>query len=192
MAVADHPRCGVCWQMSDDTRCGECAHHQPGFTAARSAYVFGGPVRDLVHALKYDGLAAVAPEMAAAMSNLLRDWGREVDAIVPVPMAGFRQRQRGYNQAALLAREIGRATGIRVASKALSRRPGASQVDQIDREARRVNVLTAFAPGRRAATGTVLLVDDVMTTGATLHACARVLKSEGAERVYGLTFARES
>lgn len=178
--------------MSEATRCGECAHRPPAFTAVRAAYVFGGPARDLVHALKYDGISAVAPEMAAAMSKLLLEWSPEVDVIVPVPMAGVRQRQRGYNQALLLAREIGRGTGISVAAKALSRRPGVSQIEQIDEEARRRNALKAFAPSRGAVTGTVLLVDDVMTTGATLDACARVLKSVGAERVYGLTFARES
>jgi ComF family protein len=154
--------------------------------------VFGGPARDLVHALKYDGLSAVAPLMAQGMTERLQAWAPEVDAVVPVPVAGVRKRRRGYNQAELLAREISRATGVRVVGAAISRRPGPSQIEQPDEDARRKNAREAFAPGRTSVSGAVLLVDDVMTTGATLDACARVLKSAGAERVYGLTFARES
>ncbi|RLC54704.1 MAG: hypothetical protein DRI30_08735, partial [Chloroflexi bacterium] len=100
--------------------------------------------------------------------------------------------RRGYNQSQLLASEIGRFAGIPVAGRALVRRAGESQVEQPDEAARRANVKDAFAAGREPATGCVLLVDDTMTTGATLDACARVLKSAGADRVYGLTFARES
>jgi len=192
MVRAEHPRCGVCWQPSVDSRCQQCRHEQPAFTAVRSVYAFGGPARDLVHALKYNGLSAVAPLMGEEMAALLLDWNPGVSTIVPVPMGGSRERRRGYNQSALLAREIGRFTGITVAGRALVRRPGPSQVEQPDEAARRANAQEAFAAGRKSVSGGVLLVDDAMTTGATLDACASVLKSAGADRVYGLTFARES
>jgi len=192
MVRAEHPRCGVCWQPSADTRCQQCGHEQPAFTAVRAVYSFGGPARDLVHALKYSGVSAVAPLMGEEMADLLLRWAPDVSTIVPVPMAGSRQRRRGYNQSDLLAREIGRLTGIPVAGRALVHRAGPSQVEQPDEVARRANVRDAFAVGREPFSNSVLLVDDAMTTGATLDACARVLKSEGADRVYGLTFARES
>ncbi|MCH7483691.1 MAG: ComF family protein [Chloroflexi bacterium] len=192
MVRAERPRCGVCWQPSADSRCQHCRHEQPAFTAVRSVFAFGGPVRDLIHALKYSGLSAVAPLMGEDMASLLLDWGPGVSTIVPVPMGGSRQRRRGYNQSELLAREIGRSTGIPVAGRVLVRLAGPSQVEQPDEAARRANVKDAFAAGREPVGDRVLLVDDTMTTGATLDACARVLRSAGADRVYGLTFARES
>ena len=191
MVRAEHPRCGVCWKLSADSRCQHCRHGQPAFTAVRAVYAFGGPARDLIHALKYSGVSAVAPLMGEDMAGLLLHWAPGVSAIVPVPMAGLRQRRRGYNQSELLAREIGRFTAIPVATRAIVRRAGPSQVEQPDEAARRANVKDAFAAGRGPVGDSVLLVDDTMTTGATLDACARVLKSAGAERVYGLTFARE-
>ncbi len=192
MVRAEHPRCGVCWQPSADSRCQHCRPEQPAFTAIRSVYAFGGPARDLIHALKYSGVSAVAPQMGEEMAALLLRWEPGVSTIVPVPMGGSRERRRGYNQSALLAREIGRFTGIPVARRALVRRPGPSQVEQPDEAARRANAKNAFAAGRKPVSDDVLLVDDTMTTGATLDACARILKSVGADRVYGLTFARES
>jgi len=192
MTQARHPRCDVCWQPGADSLCARCRHEPPAFTSVRSVYPYGGPARDLVHALKYSGVSAVAPVMAIEMAESLLDWKPEVTVIVPVPMAGFRRRRRGYNQAELLAREVGRRAGIPVAVRALSRRAGPSQVEQPDEAARRANAREAFAAGRERVIGEVLLIDDVMTTGATLDACASVLKSAGAERVYGLTFARES
>ena len=192
MVRAVHPRCGICWQPSADSRCQQCRHEQPAFTAVRSVYAYGGPARDLIHALKYSGVSAVAPLMGEQMAGLLQHWAPGVSAIVPVPMGGSRERRRGYNQSMLLAREMGRFTDIPVAGRALVRRAGPSQVEQPDEAARRANVKGAFAAGRVAVSDSVLLVDDAMTTGATLDACARVLKSAGAARVYGLTFARES
>jgi len=189
---AEHPRCGVCWQPSADRRCQHCQHEQPAFTAVRSVYAYGGPARDLIHALKYSGVSAVAPLMGEEMAGLLLHWGPGVSAVVPVPMAGSRRRRRGYNQSELLAREIGRFAGMPVARRALVRRAGPSQVEQPDEAARRANMSDAFAAGREPVGDCVLLVDDTMTTGATLDACARVLRSAGADRIYGLTFARES
>ena len=192
MVRAQHPRCGVCWQPSADTRCEVCRHAEPAFTAVRSVYDFSGPARALVHALKFGGVSALAPEMAVQMSELLRGWRPDVSAIVPVPMAGVRKRKRGYNQSELLAREIGRLTGVPVITSAVVRLAGPAQVEQPDADARRRNARGAFRAGRAKLAGDVLIVDDVTTTGATLDACSRALQSAGADRVFGLTFARES
>jgi ComF family protein len=192
LTKASHPRCGTCWQPSRDSRCAQCREDQPAFTAVRSAFVFGGPARDLVHALKYDGVSAVAPLMAAPMAELLLEWDPPANAIAAVPMAGSRQRRRGFNQADLLAREISRRAGLPLVRDILRRRPGPSQVEQPDRHARTENVRDAFRPGRATPRDGVLLIDDSMTSGATLDACARVLKTAGWGRVYALTFARES
>ncbi|HUF54874.1 MAG TPA: ComF family protein [Dehalococcoidia bacterium] len=191
MQPANGERCGVCWQPSLSF-CEACSEGAPTFEAARSAYAFEGPARDLVHALKYRGVAAVAPIMADAMTGRLADWEIDVDGIVAVPMAGTRQRRRGYNQAEMLAREISRATAIPLVEGIIRRRAGESQVDQPGKQARWRNAARAYEARRKRSPRSVLLVDDAMTTGATLDACARVLRAVGAQRIYGLTFARES
>ncbi len=207
MSKAEPPRCPVCWmpvlrvvegpvlsavggpQAADV--CARCHHSRPAFQAARAAFVYEGAARQAVHALKYDGVSALAGEMALSMAELLLQWNPPVSAIVPVPLAGGRRRMRGYNQSELLAREISRLTGLPLARRALIRRRSTPpQARQPDEETRRRNVANAFQPGRPVAAG-VLLVDDVITTGATLDACGRVLRDSGAAPVFVLTFARE-
>ena len=195
-AEALPPRCDVCWMPAERpgtaAACSRCRAGQPAFRAARSAFVYEGAAREAVHALKYDGVSSLARPMAHLMFERLVDWKPPVDALAPVPLAGRRRRTRGYNQSELLARELARLTGLRLERRALVRqRAGAPQVGQPDEEARRRNVSGAFAPGPVSVKGSVLLIDDVLTTGATLDACARVLLGGGAEAVFALTFARE-
>ena len=127
------------------------------------------------------------------MAAYLKTEELPVDLVVPVPLFGRRQRLRGYNQSALLARELARLDGLPLAVRALSRRRDTPpQARSVDAETRRRNVAGAFAADRRQVEGRrVLLVDDVMTTGATLDACAQALRQGGAASVWALTFARE-
>ena len=192
IARAEAPRCDHCWSPDEGAKCESCRHRPPAFRAARSAFVYEGPARDAVLALKFHGLAAIAKTMAVPMAERLVAWDPPVSAIVPVPLAPSRRRARGYNQSDLLAREIARIAGLPVEAGAVVRRRATPpQVGQPDWEARRENVARAFAPGRRPLDGGVLLIDDVITTGATLDACARVLLGTGAGPVFALTFARE-
>lgn len=193
MAKAGPPRCPVCWHLVEQGgRCRDCARGGLALEGARSAFIYDGPAREAVHALKFHGVSAAATLMGQAMAETLLDWSPPVDVIVPVPLAGRRQRLRGYNQSELLAREVARAAGLRRERRALVRRRTTEpQARQPDEEARHWNVTGAFGAGRRIPAGGVLLIDDVMTTGATLDACARVLRDAGCRRVYALTFARE-
>lgn len=192
VSLAGPPRCNICWTPEGERICETCRYRRPAFTAARSAFVYDGPAREAVLALKFEGLAAIAKTMAVPMAERLLEWGPEVQVIVPVPLAGSRRRSRGYNQSELLAREVARLSGLPLVTGALERRRATpSQVRQSDWEARRENVAEAFAAGRRRVECGVLLVDDVITTGATLDACARVLLSDGSGPVFALTFARE-
>lgn len=109
-----------------------------------------------------------------------------------MPLAVGRKRRRGYDQAELLGMELARATGIRCEPRALRRRGStAPQTEQPNPAARRRNVAGAFVRGSKSVSGGVLLVDDVVTTGSTLDACASVLLEEGSGPVYAVTFARE-
>jgi ComF family protein len=192
MMRADPPRCEVCWKPEIDDWCQAPDALRPAFKGVRAAFSYSGPARAAVLALKFHGLAAIAKTMAVPMAERLVEWDPNVSAIVPVPLAPSRKRSRGYNQSELLAREIGRLTNLPVVAGALVRsRATPPQVRQFDWEARRDNVAGAFAAGARRVHGGVLLVDDVVTTSATLDACARVLLSAGGGPVFALTFARE-
>jgi len=203
MQRAEGQRCRVCWLGGTDDRCPRCRYDRPAFRAARSVFVYDketlaayphdGAVRAAVHALKYRGVSAVASLMARPMAELLVKWSPGVEAIVPVPLFGMRRRIRGYNQSEVLARDIGRLTGLPVFTNVLVRsRATPPQVRQRDEESRRSNLEGAFEAGRRRAEGrSLLIVDDVMTTGATLDACARVLMGAGSSTVFALTFSRE-
>jgi ComF family protein len=159
----------------------------------RAPYTFDGPAREVVHALKYSHFRALAEPMALSMARCMEEESIPVDTLVPVPLHPLRRRVRGYDQAALLARELGKLTTLPVTETALARRRATPALARgLGAAERRQNVEGAFAArgddvgGRR-----VLLIDDVTTTGATLDACARALQEAGAASIWGLTFARE-
>lgn len=190
---AEPPRCTVCWMPGQNDVCQRCRDVPFAFEAARCPFVYSGPAREAIHALKYQGVSAIAEVMGRMMAERMAAWAPPVEALVPVPMTGARRRGRGYNQAELLARQVSRLSGVPLASQLLERRKGARpQALASDEAARRANVVDAFVvrQGSKAA-GPLLLVDDVMTSGATLDACARALRAAGHGPVYVLTFARE-
>jgi len=150
-----------------------------------------GPVRDMVHGLKYRNLRAWAPHMGRLMGTHMAQEPLPADVLVPVPLHRRRERQRGYNQSDLLAREVGRWTGIPLAPRILARtRDTAPQVSMSSNVERRRNIEGAFECTGPVKGMKVLLIDDVVTTGATMNACARALEDSGAEAVWGLSLAR--
>ena len=189
------PRCPVCWQpQRQGDPCGRCLEERPAFQGARSPYLYQGAARDAVHALKYSYLSALAQPMAQLMARYVEEEEAiEADLVVAVPLYARRQRLRGYNQSALLARELSRLCGLPLAERGLARRRNTPpQARSTDAEARKRNVADAFiADGRWVEGRRVLLIDDVMTTGATVDACARALHEAGAGSVWTLSFARE-
>ncbi len=151
-----------------------------------------GTVRKAVHQLKYHRDLALAETLAGFLLALVDALGWRVDVVVPVPLGKARYRARGYNQAALLAFPLALGLGVPYEGKALVRvRETPSQVN-LSAEARRRNVAGAFTVVQPQAVAgrAVLLVDDVMTTGATLDAAATALKTSGARQVFAVTVAR--
>ena len=191
---AEGRRCGVCWLPLDPYEaCRGCAEHRPAFSAVRAPFRYAGDVRTLVHAFKYEGRTTLAEPLTRALVGCYREHGLAADVVVPVPLKGRRRRQRGFNQALLLARGLGRAAGLPVAEALVRVRFPRPQARATSAAERRRNVAGAFAVvdatavnGRR-----VLVVDDIATTGATLDACARALLDAGAAEVLALTLARE-
>jgi len=189
------PRCGApCLATGrTDSLCPECAHWPPELDAARSACVMEPPADRLVHQLKYRGWPRLAGPLAAFMARTtLPDSLATAAFVVPVPTTRRRLRERGYNQAGLLAHEFARLTG-RIAIDALLRDRGSSTQTTLQPLARRANVAGAFRAAQACArlrNADVVLVDDVLTTGATAVACALVLRGAGIRCVGLITFAR--
>jgi ComF family protein len=160
---------------------------------AVSAFAYAGPMRRALAALKYTGASRLAPVLARAslpaLKTLVAVSGAAV--LVPVPVHIERQRVRGYNQAGLIARDLARRSGL-AASPLLRRVRPTTQQHRLDRAARLANLRGAFevAEGVRVPPA-VILVDDIITTTATLDACASVLRAAGAKSVYGFAVARE-
>jgi ComF family protein len=169
-------------------RCPRCRR---GVRAVDRACAIGGyddPLRAIVHALKYDGRRSLARPLGAMMRERGAELLAGAGAVVPVPLHGSRRRQRGFNQADDLARHLGLPV-----CRALKRVRATPTQTGLPAARRRRNVHDAFAPNRRArglAGAIVVLIDDVSTTGATLDACARVLKEIGVAEVRALTAAR--
>jgi ComF family protein len=188
------PLCRRCGQTIAGDDCRSCAAMPPVATALRAATPFEGPVRQAIHRLKYSNLTVVAPTLALLLQRAYADAGWSADLVAPVPLHPARQRQRGYNQAERLARPLARVLALPLVPGCLRRvRATADQIG-LDAGARRANVAGAFAvaqPGSVAGR-TVLIIDDVATTGCTLDACGRALLDAGATAVYALVLARRS
>lgn len=185
------PRCGQ--PQISGILCPACATHSSDVTAIRSVFRFEETVRHAVHELKYRNLRAIAPTLAGYIAAYMARADIMADVIAPVPLHQAHYKRRGYNQAALLAHEVGRVRGIPVLPNALKRtKEGASQVRTKNVEERRRNVQHAFECVKDTLAHTsVVLIDDVCTTGATLESCATALRTAGATEVYALTVARE-
>jgi len=176
--------------LDESGRCALCRMGLRGFDAVYSYGSYEGTLRQLVHLFKYGGVRPLAGTFGRFMAQALP---RETsfDVIVPMPLHWFKQWQRGFNQSDVLAREIGKKWNIPVRN--LIRRKKATRPQAgLTNAKRRANVSGAFktARGRSLAGMRVLLVDDVVTTGATASACARVLKRAGAAHVALLALAR--
>jgi ComF family protein len=153
--------------------------------------LFDGHIRHAIHALKYRRVAALAEPLGDALARFWLAAPAPISAIVPVPLHPARQRERGYNQAELLARRVSRATGAPLRANGLRRTRATAVQMTLHAAERKANVADAFAAEPAVVRGAdVLLVDDVCTTGATLDACAVVLKAAGAGAVFGLALAR--
>jgi ComF family protein len=179
--------------MGADVLCGACLRDRPAFDWARAAVGYEGVGRDLVLRMKHGAAGAAVPVMAAMMASALPGEALP-DILVPVPLHRRRLLARRFNQSQLLAGGVSSRIGVRVDPFALVRTRSTPSQGTQTKKGRRRNVKGAFAVpvqrGTHIAGATVVLVDDVLTTGATASACAVALKRAGAREVGVLAFAR--
>lgn len=178
------PRCPRCALASPrGETCGRCLADAPRFDATVAALEYAFPADALVRALKFRGELALAPLLAGLLSERIEG---KVDLVVPVPLSRERLKERGYNQALEIARHLGPRVAIDLCRRA---RDTAAQMD-LPFDDRRRNVKGAFTVDQDLKGAVVAVVDDVMTTGATLDEVARTLKQAGAARVVNWVLAR--
>ena len=187
LPTATGAACPVCADASPGGICGACLKHPPRFDGTRMAFAYGFPIDKLIQALKYQHRLAVAGFFAEA---LLAGPHPDGDLIVPLPLSEQRLRQRGFNQAVEIARPLARAHGRRLQLGGIGRRIDTPPQAMLPWQERRRNVRHAFECALDLSGMKIIVVDDVMTTGATLDEFARTLKAAGAVQVTNWVAAR--
>jgi ComF family protein len=181
------PFCSQCGEPAPAIAglCGVCRKGEHAFDFARSALLFTTTLREIIHHLKYSDRVSLAGPLGDILKRCLERENFTGDCVIPIPLHRSRERRRGYNQAELIAARLDRPINTRV----LRRRKNTASQTGLTRNQRQHNLASAFQVCG-GISGTVILVDDVYTTGSTMHEAARTLKRGGAERVEVLTVAR--
>ncbi|MFZ7113220.1 MAG: double zinc ribbon domain-containing protein [Desulfatiglandales bacterium] len=190
------PICGVPHRVgSEDRVCENCLRRRPHFEKTRAPYLYTGGLMTLIHQFKYGGKSNLAGSLGPLLASFARTWiaPRPALLVMPVPLHPKRLRERGFNQSLLLARHLARALEAELDFLTLRRIRYTQPQTGLKSDERRKNVRRAFGiqgTGNPLKGRTILLVDDVATTGNTLNECARMLKRSGARQVFGLVLAR--
>jgi len=184
-------RCSCPLEVENQT-CANCAYWEPEFERALVLGPFEGVMQQVVHALKFLHQQDLGMELGRRLgqrAEFVEDL-QEIDLLVPVPLHPARQRERGYNQSLCISRGLAEVVGCPLDNKLLQRRIATRQQAKLDARERRENLRDAFQMVGDLPAGTCIgVVDDVLTTGATLNACARVLQRAGARRIWVLALA---
>lgn len=195
------PLCLICGrpfaaEVEEDHLCEDCLRKKPFYEVVRAPYLYEGGLMEAIHQFKYAGKSHLVNSLGPLLTSFARRWLNKTDGylMMPVPLHPKRLRERGFNQSLLLARYAAPPLGVELDFLSLRRIRYTQPQTGLSTNERRKNVRRAFeVTDKKAAKGrTILLVDDVTTTGNTLNECARVLKRAGAKEVLCLTLARTS
>lgn len=188
-----HAACPICLtRTTHGERCGACLHQPPHFDSVTALFSYDFPVDRMIQAMKYGHQLLLAAWFGDNLGKQLLTQlaGQTVDRIVPMPLHPARLRERGFNQALELARPLEKMLKVTVDRNLLVRQRATAPQAQLALKARSGNVLGAFRCQQDIPGQSVLLIDDVLTTGATVNECARLLKCHGAEKVHVAIIAR--
>jgi len=182
--------CAVCDRDSTRSPCANCRHEPLALAGVIVTGEYVQPLKDAIWSLKFKAHPQAARPLGQMLATIWQDRGHgTLDALIPVPMSAQHRRERGYNQAELLAQSCGKVLQVPVVSDVVCRTRTAPTQRGLDRAARRANVVGLFSTIRPMTGQRVAIVDDVMTTGATLSAMAETLYAQGAAAVFGLVLA---
>lgn len=192
LPVLEPPFCRICSAPGNFERCRACTESVRHFDGIRAPFRYDGALRQAILALKYGGIRAAAPQLGDMLANFLEGNPLPGAIVAPVPMHTRRLRERGYNQAELLARRVARHCNLQYEERLLFRtrqvQPQAGVRNAVERAVNVADSIAVSADSEIAGAG-IILVDDVATTGSTLETCAAALKQAGATPVWGLTLA---
>ncbi len=185
------PRCSLCGRPTDSPEtglCAKCIDRRPFYDQLFYYGLFEGTLKEALHHLKYRPLRRLAKPLIRFMDNLIIPEG--VDMVVPVPLHKKRLIERGFNQSALLAKAFADNRGLPFDPLVLRRKVHNPPQSQLKRAERIKNVHNIFDATGNVEDKTIVLFDDVITTGATVNECAKALKSRGSAQVYVVALAR--
>lgn len=184
--------CSICGDISiNGMICSECQIKKPYFDQLRSWGTYSGVLREVIQKIKFNRGLGLIGYFTTASIGFIKSWNIEIDHIVPVPLGKNRHHNRGYNQASLIARPISRNLHIPYKLRAISRAKETSSQVGLNAKEREQNVLNAFEGDLEINQNkSVLVIDDITTTGSTLNECAKALRNSGAKKVYCFTLAR--
>lgn len=190
VATIAPPICQHCGRPLSGPACRFCLESPLEIDGLRAVALFDGVMREAIHSFKFRRRRDLAVSFGRMLCDYLMAYPLPFDVLIPVPLHGERERWRGYNQALLLAREIAVQQKVALWYNVIERTRATPPQVGLDARARRENVRDAFAAKESVAGTSVLLIDDVCTTGATMNACAVALKKSGCKSVWGLALAR--
>jgi ComF family protein len=192
LSPVPEPMCEICGEpQSAPGICKECNDSRPAYRALRSWVVFKDPVQNALHKLKYRRDMGLGDALAPSLAKFVDDLGWKVNVVVPIPLSQQRYAERGYNQVGLVAKPLALIGRWNYAPEALHRVKHTRSQVGLNALERQKNVRGAFsADSHSVKTKSVLLLDDVATTGSTLASAAQTIMDAGAEQVYALTVAK--
>nr|MBQ8252260.1 ComF family protein [Lachnospiraceae bacterium] len=185
-------KCGKKLDRPEDEFCADCVKYPHLYDRGRSLFVYEEPVKASIYRFKYAGRKEYARAYATLVERELGDFVRSIkpDALVPVPLHRKRYQKRGYNQAELLAGEIGRLVGVPVLRGQVQRVKNTIPLKMLERDRRQNNLKKAFKiNGNDVKLNTIIIIDDIYTTGSTMDALSAVLREAGVRRVFFVTLS---
>lgn len=189
------PVCSQCGKPLENEReeyCYDCSRNKRAFAQGRALWVYRGVVRDSLYRFKYQNRREYAEYYSAELVRVYGGWIKErgIQAVVPIPLSGKRRRQRGFNQAELVARKVAQRMNLPVYGRLLIRIRDTKAQKGLNDQERKNNLKRAFKTRKnKVQLNHILLIDDIYTTGSTMNEAAKELKRAGAEQVYCLSIS---
>lgn len=199
MQFITEPKCKICsypfeFEIEENMLCAGCLSKKPAYDKAFSTFIYKDVIKDVIGKFKYHDNAYLSKKLAQILFNRCSKDIQEIDLIIPVPLHKKRLRTRKFNQSLIIARELSKLSSTNICRDLLLRTKNTIAQAGLTKKQRKDNLRNAFEINKKhqdtIKNKNILIVDDVMTTGATLENCSKILKQHGANKVFVLTIAK--